>query len=65
MKKIWVNKANSFKDAEEFDRKFYLNMTADQRLETMQILREMYFKMKDKRKNESRKGLRRVIKVIQ
>jgi len=65
MKKVWVNKANSFEDAEKFDKKYYFNMTANKRLETMQILREIYSKLKGGRKNESRKRLRRVIKIIQ
>lgn len=65
MKKIWVHKTNSFKSAEEFDEEYYFNMNSTQRLETMQFLREIYFKFNKNRKNEDRKGLRRAIKVIQ
>ena len=64
MKKIWVNKARSFKDAEKFDSNYYAAMSRTERLETMQFLRETYHKIKNL-KNESRKRLRRVVKVIQ
>ena len=64
MKKFWVHKADSFKEAEDFDREYYLAMPGEERLETVQFLREAYYKIKGV-KNESRKGLRRVIKVIQ
>jgi len=64
MRKIWVNKAKSFKEAEEFDRNYYAAMSKTEKLETMQFLREMYYKIKNV-KNEGRKRLRRVIKVIQ
>jgi len=65
MKRIWVNKAQSFKAAKEFDRDYYLKMNASERLETMQLLREWYFKIKKGLKNENRKRLRRVVKIIQ
>ena len=64
MKKIWANKADSFKDAEKFDENYYLQMTNTQRLETVQFLREIHFKMQGKTQNESREGLRRFIKII-
>lgn len=65
MKKIWINKANSFKEAERFDKEYYLALGASKRLETMQRLREIYFKIKKGLKNENRERLRRVIKIIQ
>lgn len=65
MKKVWVNKTGSFKDAEKFDRDYYFNMSASARLETIQLLREMYFKIKKGYIHESGKRLRRVIRVIQ
>ncbi len=65
MEKIWVNKTNSLKDAEKFDNDYYLDMTASKRLETMQLLREIYPKIKKGYKSENREGLRRVIKIIQ
>jgi hypothetical protein len=64
-KKIWVNKAKSFKEAEEFDKNYYLAMSHLERLETMQFLREAYFKFKKGFKNESRKRLHRFVKIIQ
>ena len=65
MKKIWVNKVSSFTDAEKFDDDYYLAMSSSERLDTVQFLREMHSKLKKGLRNESRKGLRRVIKVIQ
>ena len=44
-KTIWINKADSFAAAEEFDDKYYRSHTAPQRLAEMQFLREQYFKM--------------------
>ena len=64
MKEFWVHKADSFKEAEEFDRKYYSEMSGEERLETMQFLREIHYKIKGV-ENESRKGLRRSIKVVQ
>ena len=63
MKKIWINKTNSFKEAEQFDENYYLSMSREQRLEIVQFLREQYFKIRS-RQSESRKGLRRFIRVI-
>ncbi len=65
MKKIWVKKALSFKEAEQFDRNYYFAMSARERLELVQFLRGVYYKIKNNLKNESRKRLRRVIRVIQ
>ena len=64
MSKIWINKTKSFSAAEKYDEDYYLNMTGSERLETMQYLREIYFKIKKAKRNESRKGLRRSVKVI-
>jgi len=65
MKRIWVNKAKSFEAAKKFDRDYYLKMNALERLETVQLLREWYFKIKKGLKNEDRERLRRVVKIIQ
>ncbi len=70
MKKIWVNKANNFKEAEEFDRKYYAQMTPEERLSIVQELREIYLKFPKKNqkgpnKHASRKRLQRVVKIIQ
>ena len=64
MKKIWVNKLDSFEAAEKFDENYYLSMSSSERLETVQVLREMDFKIRSKG-NENREGLRRAIKIIQ
>ncbi len=39
-------------------------MSPQERLEIMQFLREVYYKLRGNLKNESGKGLRRVIRVI-
>lgn len=64
MKRIWVHKADSFKEAENFDKLYYFKMSRRERLEMVQFLRELYFKIKRERKDEDRKRLRRVVKVI-
>lgn len=65
MKKIWVNRAKSLRDAEKFDYEYYSKMTETERLEMVQFLRESYYKLKRPKKNEGREGLRRFIKIIQ
>ena len=65
MKKIWINRASSFRDAEKFEKENYLAMGASKRIEEMQLLREMYYKIKKRRGYEGRKRLRRVIRIIQ
>ena len=62
---IWLHKSSSFKDAEEFEKAYYAKMSAAERLDAMQFLREEYFHLNKELKNESRKGLRRFIKIIQ
>ncbi len=52
MKKIWVNKVDSFDAAQEFDDDYYLSMSSKERLETVQFLREIFFKMKKGLDNE-------------
>lgn len=64
MPKIWVNKARSFEEAEKFDENYYLAMSQTERLETVQYLREMYYKMKGRLKYAGRERLRRIIKII-
>ena len=63
-KKIWVKKSGSFKAAQEFDDLYYLSMSGEERLETVQLLREIYFKVNKGSKDAGRKRLRRVIQVI-
>ncbi len=64
-KKIWINKSDSHEAAQQFDVEYYLSMSSEERLETVQFLREEYYKVKIGSKNESRERLRRDIKVIQ
>ena len=64
MKKVWINKSNSFKEADDFDEKYYSNMSGVKRLEVVQFLREAYFKIKGQTGHESRKRLRRSFKII-
>jgi len=65
MKKIWVNRADTFEAAQRFDESYYLSMSRMERLETMQFLREIYYKIKNGEEDEGRKRLRSVAKVIQ
>jgi hypothetical protein len=64
MKKIWAHKASSFKQASKFDDLYYLKMSRNDRINTVQLLRELYQKLRGL-KNENRKRLRRSIKIIQ
>ena len=64
MIKVWMNKVNSFKEAEAFDSKYYKNLSSTERIETIQLLREQYFKFNGLNLNENRKRLRRVSRVI-
>jgi hypothetical protein len=65
MRKIWVNKAKSLRKAEEFDLNYYLAMSGMERLKIVQFLREVHRKLKKGFDGKSRKGLRRIIKIIQ
>ncbi len=64
-KKIWVNIAHSFRQAQEFDDNYYQAMSKREKIETMQFLRDTAFKFNKELRNASRKGLQRVIKIIQ
>lgn len=63
MKKVWVRKTDSYKEAGSFDLEYYLSMTPQKRIETMQYLREIYYKIKGK-DEKVRERLQRVIKII-
>ncbi len=63
MKKIWVNKASSYDEAKDFDEKYYKNMSPQERLETVQFLRNTFFTLRGI--NARRKRLRRNIKILQ
>jgi len=64
MRKVWIHRSNSFKEADNFDEKYYSNMTGIKRLEIVQFLREAYFKIKGQAGYEGRKRLRRSFKII-
>jgi hypothetical protein len=65
MKKgIWINKANSFEEAREFDNAYYLNLSCAERVEAVQVLREAHFKSSGLFRRENGKRLRRVLRVI-
>jgi len=65
MRNVWIRKVNSYEEAHDLDREYYLSMTPKKRLEIVQILREEFYKIKkDNKKRENRKRLRRVIRVI-
>jgi hypothetical protein len=64
MKRIWINKARSFKEAADFDTAYYLSLSSEERLEGVQILREEYFKSKGLEFREDGKRLRRVLRII-
>ena len=66
MSKVWVNKADSFSEAEDFDKEYYLKMPPSQKLEIIQQLREEYFRVnKIGEPDESGKRLRRVLAIIE
>ena len=64
MKKIWINKTNSFQEKEKFEQEYYFSMSSRERLSTVQFCREQYYKMNREQNNEGRKRLRRVIRVV-
>jgi len=64
MKKIWVNKAKSFEEAQDFDNSYYLSLSSTERVESVQILREEYFKSHGLESREDGKRLRRVFRII-
>jgi len=65
MKKIWIHKADSFEKARDFEIKYYSDLSSSERIDMVQFLREQYFKLKGRLKDESREGLRRYIKIVQ
>ena len=64
MKKIWEDIANSFQEAEDFDRRYYRAMSMSERLDIMQSLREERFKIKGGPEGRGSRRLQRVIKII-
>ena len=64
MKEIWVNKASSFDDARRFEKEYYKKFSASQRIETVQVLREAFFRSSGISFHGNRKRLRRVFEII-
>jgi hypothetical protein len=60
MKKIWVNRARSFEEAQDFDNAYYLSLSSSERVESVQVLREEFFKSNglEFREDGKRFGLR-------
>lgn len=65
MGKWWIRKAHSFEEEEKFDDEYYRQRSPEERLSDIQFCREMYFRLRRTDINESRKRLRRAIRVIQ
>lgn len=63
--KIQLNKTTSFAEAKAWDDAYYLSMSASERLETVQFLREEYKKLRKGKVDEGGKRLRRVFRLIQ
>ena len=64
MNEIWVNKAGSFDNARRFEKEYYKKFSASQRLETVQVLREAFFRSSGISFRGNRKRLRRVFEII-
>lgn len=62
--RVWVHKARSFEAAQKFERSYYQGLTGDERVETMQFLRERHFESTGFLDRENRKRLRRVLRVV-
>ncbi len=63
MKKVWVHKSNSFKEAEKFDRKFWRQAGSHARFSAAFEILKDYIKMKGKDASSLR--LRRSIQNIE
>jgi hypothetical protein len=64
MERIWVNKADSFEAANQFEVQYYARLSSEVRVETVQLLREAHFKATGLKFGENGKRLRRVLSVI-
>lgn len=63
--RFWIKKADSFKQAEKFEKHYYHEESLEQRLNDVQLCRQMYFLMKGIDINAARKGLRRVFRIVE
>ena len=69
IKKKFIHIARGFKEAEEFDRNYYAQMTPEERLNIVQELREIFPEFsqnnrKGSKKHAHRKRLQRVVKIV-
>ncbi len=62
-REIWINKANSFDEAQKFEI-YYLSLSSAERVETVQIWCEAHFKSNGLFRRENGKRLRRFFRVI-
>ena len=51
----------SFQEAEELDIEYWKKATAEEKLDTLQALREMIYDLK----NEDRKGFQRILSIVE
>ena len=65
VQRIWMKKAKSFSEAQDQNLDYYLKMSAQERLEIVQYLREQYTRFFKGNENESGEGLRRTVRVVQ
>jgi hypothetical protein len=63
-KTVWLNKANSFKEAQKFDAAYYRRLSSKERVETIQLLRENHFKSTGMSIGKNGKRLQRVVRII-
>jgi hypothetical protein len=60
--KIWVKKTSSFQEADKQNFEYYLSMTPQERLETVQFLRDQHYKLMAN--HENRKRLRKIVRIV-
>lgn len=65
MRTVTIRKFSSLNKAQEADEREYARMSPAERVETVQFLREIWLGFGKGKRHESRKGLRRVVKVVQ
>lgn len=64
VQRTWIHKAKLFNEAHKFDLAYYANMSPSKRLETVQYLREIWWRFGRNKYGNGRKRLRRVFKII-
>jgi hypothetical protein len=64
-RRIWIKIADSFTQAQQFEKNYCQSMSREERLEVVQVLRERPAIRRTGGVRESRKGLRRTVQIIQ